>query len=164
MVSLWPLMTFTVGESVSQWPEMMRIAVGTAWNTLDRHDFRNHLAGKLSSIDSVGDPCDKKNVSISFPLIDRIRQPTKLRPNETRGFMIQRKANLFVARKRWPGEPSFIRSRRRSSHAPARWLDEPIAKMRDPHVVGRSERVWTIRRSRPLVWFGGSYFLAKNRI
>ncbi|RWW09977.1 hypothetical protein GW17_00026511 [Ensete ventricosum] len=143
MVSLRPLMTFTVGESVSQWPEMMRIALGTAWNTLDRHDFRNDLAGKLSSIDSVGDPCDKKNVSIPFPLIDRIRQPAKLQPNKPRPRLHdtteEGKQPIPYRKTMARAAVLFDRRGRHPSRAPACGLDEAMAKMRDPHVVGRSE-------------------------
>lgn len=69
MVSLGPEIRLTAGESVSQWAETIKIEVGLSdKETLCVKDFKKCLAGKLSSIDKVGDPCDIYSVSFIPPI------------------------------------------------------------------------------------------------
>lgn len=67
MVECLPLTTLMVGSSVSQWAETTRMAVGRRGKTFCCQDLRKCLAGRESSIDSVGDPWDMKKVSMTSP-------------------------------------------------------------------------------------------------
>lgn len=53
--------------------------LGLCLKIISCHDFKKCLAGSDSSIDSVGDPWEMKNVSISLSLANRERQEGEAR-------------------------------------------------------------------------------------
>lgn len=63
-------MTLTAGVSVSQWPDTTRMARGVSGpaTAAGSHDSKNFRAGIVSSMESVGEPCDRKKVSMAAAL------------------------------------------------------------------------------------------------
>lgn len=64
MVSLLPWTTLTAGAAVSQWADTTRMARGGAVNPAGSHDWKKRRAGMVSSMESLGEPCERKKVSI----------------------------------------------------------------------------------------------------
>ena len=60
-------MTLTVGAAAYQWPDTTRIARGNSApaTAAGSHDLKNPCAAMVSSMDSVGAPCDRKKVSMA---------------------------------------------------------------------------------------------------